>query len=152
MEYSATVAYCSNCMNLLYLNGVPKCAEYNFLLTPADLVDDIECSKYLPLSDLRSFKRYTGTSGKMQVTEETVLETVISLAVQKHRGVTIAEIHSRLPLNRAGLFAILQRLVDLGQLFLSKILVTYPDAPRRKQWQMNAYWPTRLTGRIQNET
>lgn len=145
-------AYCRSCINLLYLDGIVRCAEYKFLLSPEDLVSPIDCPKFTPLSSIKTFKIFTGTANKMDVVEEMCHEAVVRTAAKEGRGATLLEVARLLTVSRKTAFRILQRLEASKKVAVSKIVITYKTPIRRKTWKVNAYWPKILEGKVENKS
>ncbi len=149
---SGPVVHCVDCVNLLYLDGVPKCAEFKFLIWPEALRDGIECRKQMRYKDLLHFKVFNGTSNNaIAVVEELMLEAIISLAVLKGRYVTISEIDERIQkMNKSSIYPVLRRLMQKGKVLVERSLVYHVQAPRRKYWKQDVYLPTILKDKIKN--
>ncbi len=145
VEREAT--YCANCVNLLYLEGVLHCAEYNFLLTKKDLQEPIDCPKYLPLSRIHSLKIFTGRANKMKVTEQLVEEVVIKFCTQTGVPAPLNLIHRELQMaNRSSIFDILERLIEQKRMTVEKVSVKTNKASNT--WLINCYWPVVLDKRF----
>lgn len=149
VERKAT-AFCVDCVNLLYLDGAPRCAEFKFLIWPEALKDGVECKKQLRYRDLPHFKVFNGTANNaVEVVEELVLETIVSLAVVFNRFVTISEISDAIPkMNKSSIYPVLRRLMKRHRLMTERCVVFYPKAKRRKYWNQEVYLPSILQGRI----
>src|SRR5258708_2045154 len=52
--------YCANCVMLVYLDGILRCAEFKKLLSAEDIRDPIDCDKFTPLSSLKNMKSFRG--------------------------------------------------------------------------------------------
>lgn len=143
-------AFCRSCINLLYLDGIVRCAEYKFLLSPQDIQSSIDCPKYLPLSAVKTFKIFTGVANKMHVLEELAYEAVIRITAVQRRGSTILEVAGFLTTNKKTAFRVLERLRQRRLVTVSTAVLPTTN-PKKKFFKMNVYFPKLLKGKM-NET
>lgn len=147
---SGPLAFCADCVNLLFLDGVPKCAEHKFLIWPDALLNGIQCKKQMRYDKLPHFKVFNGSANNaVAVVEELVLEAMVSLCVVRNRYVTASEITQRIKkMHKFSLFPVLNRLSKKDKIITDICLVYHPLAPRRKYWKQQVYLPKILEGRI----
>lgn len=145
-------AYCANCVNLLYMGGILRCAEFNKLLSAEDIKEPLECDKFLPLEELKNMRRFRGTANKMNVVDEIVLGTLVQQAVVHKRCVSLAELESALPMHKTSIHDVLGRLEEQGKVKKSKFEFIHPAARMRKHWIVNGYWPLILPDQLNRES
>jgi hypothetical protein len=138
--------YCANCVFLLHLDGIPRCEEFKFLLSPRDIKEPIDCDRYTPLNSLKNMKRFQGVARKTMVVDEIVLGALIKQATVFRRCATLSEIQDALQgrMHRTGIHDVLARLEEQGKVVKSRFIFRHPAAKWRKHWVVNGYWPTLL--------